>query len=106
MNNVYTPDKWVVLRITDPETNQTIDKVLGAWYGGFAGSDHWQLNSGIKLVDEHSDRFEFHGYSGSIYVCYKPCWGFTSLSNGIYKSLVTKGVPVQILEEYDVRPKR
>jgi len=98
----YTPDKWVVVNITT-KSGEQIDKVLAGWYGGFAGSDHWQLNSGIKQVDEFDNRFEFHGYSGSVYVCYKSAYGFTSLSRSMLMSWQKQGVTMKVLEEYNVR---
>lgn len=104
--SVYVPDRWLVIAVTNAETNQVVDKVLAAWYGTFAGDERWQLNSGIKFAKQFNDRFEFHGYSGSIYVCYKPLYGVTSLSNGILKHWQRQGMPVKVLEEYDVRPKR
>lgn len=98
----YTPDKWVVVHITT-KSGEQIDKVLAGWYGGFAGSDHWQLNSGIKQVVELDDRFEFHGYSGSLYVCYKHCYGLSSLTGSMLRHWQSQGVKMKVLEEYDVR---
>lgn len=103
--SVYTPDKWVVVRVTT-KSGEQVDKVLGGWYGGFAGSDHWRLNSGIESVKECNDRFEFYGYSGSVYVCYKPLYGLTHLTAGLLKGWTDRNINIDILEEYDVRPKR
>jgi hypothetical protein len=100
---VYVPDRWLVVEVTNAETNKAVKKVLAAWYGTFAGDEHWQLNSGIKLAKECNDRFEFHSYSGNLYVCYKSLYGVTSLSNGILKHWQRQGMPVKVLEEYDVR---
>ena len=100
----YVPDKWVVVRITT-KGGEVVDKVLAGWYGGFAGSDHWKLNSGIKSVAEHSDRFEFRGYSGSLYVCYKHCYGLSFLTASMLKSWTDRGIDMDLLEEYDVRSK-
>ena len=36
----YTPDKWVVVKITS-DKNPPIHKVFACWYGGYAGSDSW-----------------------------------------------------------------
>ena len=65
----YTPDRWVVLEFTTP--TQTIYKVFAGWYGGYTGGDSWQLNSGIASVKDCGDWYEFTGYSGSVYKCYK-----------------------------------
>lgn len=67
--NKYVPDTWVVLEFDDGF--QPIHKVFAGWYGGFAGSDEWRLNSGIKEVIEHDNYYEFVGYSGSVYHCNK-----------------------------------
>ena len=100
--STYTPDRWVVVRITT-KSGEVVDKVLAGWYGGFAGSDHWKLNSGIESVVEHSDRFEFYGYSGSLYVCYKHCYGLNSLTGSMLRGWQNQGIDMNILEEYDVR---
>lgn len=101
-NNIYTPDKWVVVRITT-KSGETINKVLAGWYGGFAGSDTWQLNSGIERTEEFDNRFEFHGYSGSTYVCYKAAHGFSSLTRSMLLSWQSKDIDINVLEEYNVR---
>lgn len=101
--NTYTPDKWVVLRIN--YGSETIDKVLAGWYGGFAGSDHWKLNSGIIHTEEFDNRFEFYGYSGSVYVCHKSAHGFTSLTRSMLASWQKReNIDIKVLEEeYNVR---
>ena len=77
----YTPDRWVVITISTPEGD--LDRVLGGWYGGYLGSDSWQINSGIERVEEHPDHFLFHGYSGSVYKCYKGSYGLTNLTASV-----------------------
>lgn len=103
--STYTPDKWIVVKLTKRDTGETINKVLAGWYGGFAGSDSWKLNSGITKVDQRNDRFEFHGSSGSVYVCYKPCYGLTNLTASMleYWRKNSTNIDFEILEEYDVR---
>lgn len=66
----YTPDAWVKLKIT-PKDDEPIYKILAGWYGGYGGADSWKINSGITETREFDDRYEFDGYSGSTYVCYK-----------------------------------
>lgn len=101
--NKYIPDRWIVIQITHPQTGETVDKVLAGWYGGYLGSDHWKLNSGITKVDKRSDRFEFHGSSGSLYVCYHACYGLTGLTTSVLNRLESMA-EIKTLEEYDVRP--
>ena len=66
--STYTPDVWVVLEFTTP--TETFRKVFAGWYGGYTGSNSWQLNSGIAAVRRVDDWFEFDGYSGSVYRCH------------------------------------
>ena len=64
-----TPDCWVIVRLRHDDN--TIDKVLAGWYGGYLSGDSWKLSSGIETTEEFDNRYEFTNYSGSIYVCYK-----------------------------------
>lgn len=64
-----TPDCWVVVRMR--HNDDTIDKVLAGWYGGYLNGDSWKLSSGIATTEEFNDRYEFTNQSGSVYVCYK-----------------------------------
>lgn len=64
----YTPDCWVVVK--SPKDGHL--RVLGGWSGGYLGSDHWRLNSGIISATELEDNLiAFEGSSGSCYVCNK-----------------------------------
>ena len=65
----YKPDTWVVIKFTSPD--DVTYKVFGGWYGGYAKGDSWQLNSGIEHIEENELFYLFHGYSGSVYECYK-----------------------------------
>ena len=93
----YTPDRWVVLKIVSEEYG-TIEKVLAGWYGGYADTDRWQMNSGIIEKVEFEDRWEFHGYSGSVYICYKGSYGLTSLTGSIFDTLVEKSKDIATVE--------
>ena len=64
----YTPDAWKIVKITNPE-GESHYRVFAGWYGGFAGSDAWKMNSGITKFVDNNDVLEFHGHSGSIYYC-------------------------------------
>ena len=72
----YTPDLWVIVEINSKEHGK-IRKMLGSWYGGFAGSDEWRFSSGITEVIEHDNHYEIHNHSGSIYTCYKNSVGMS-----------------------------
>jgi len=93
--NIYTPDKWVVLKINDGE--ETINKVFAGWYGDYTGSDQWRLNSGNIKEVEFYDRWEFHGDSGSKYVCYKSFYGMNN-----YMRDVLKGFQNNLTGDYNI----
>lgn len=70
----YTPDVWVVVELSGSEVrvpNNCYHRILAGWYGGFAGSDSWKLNSGVERIVEYEHEYEVHGSSGSIYYCDK-----------------------------------
>jgi len=71
-NNEYEPDNWVVIRLQENETAAPIYKVLA---GGDrqvgTRSDTWRFNSGIVGVEDVDHSYNFHGYSGSVYICNK-----------------------------------
>ncbi len=79
----YTPDVWVVLEFDAPELETPTRKVFAGWYGGFAGSNSWQLNSGIVEVRRSGDWFEFDGYSGSTYRCGAGNYHLSGLMHGV-----------------------
>ena len=82
---MYTPDAWVVVSIN--HNGEAIRKVLAGWYGGYARGDSWKLNSGIEKTVETDEYYDFHGYSGSVYRCYKNCERMTGLMSMIYSSI-------------------
>lgn len=81
----YTPDSWVILKIT-PKDEPVIYKVLAGWYGGFANGDSWKLNSGITAFTENGDQIGFVGESGSVYTCHTSSERFTGLMHTMYRS--------------------
>ena len=96
----YTPDKWVVIKIT--HTEGTVYKVFASWYGGYTGGDSWKLNSGITRVEEENDCYVFAGSSGSTYTCRKEHYGTNlyghSVLSNIIENAVGSGVTVEILD--------
>lgn len=82
--NDYTPDRWVIVEINSAEHGR-IRKVLGSWYGGYAGSDSWRMNSGITQVIDQGDYYDVVGYSGSVYKCYKSAEGVSTYTSGVYE---------------------
>lgn len=91
----YKPDRWIILKITNGE--KVIYKVMGGWYGGYLGADSWRMNSGITKVELDGDTYNFHGYSGSIYLCHKNSYGTTIFMNSVLPSIDN----VQVLPDSD-----
>lgn len=82
----YNPDCWVVFEIDVPG-HPKHQKVLAGWYGGYLGSDSWQINSGITKIEEEPKVFLFHGASGSVYRCPKHAQKMSSLMNGVWHTV-------------------
>ena len=80
----YTPDRWVILTIKTPD--ESIDKVFAGWYGGYVTGDTWKLSSGIVDIVDNDNCVEFVNHSGSVYRCYKECYGMSAHMNSIYQN--------------------
>ena len=105
MSNDYTPhyipSKWIIIEISSAE--DSVRKVFASWYGGYLDGDSWRLSSGITKVEDKGDHYLFHNESGSIYQCYKNCYGTSSYSYGILQNIaktVTESANFTIVEEY------
>lgn len=100
--SVYNPDKWVVVKI-DGNDHPTIYKVFACWYGGYAGSDSWKLNSGITAVSKEGYVYSFEGSSGSTYECHEDSYGMNFYGGGVLMNMrenaKERGVTIEILDE-------
>lgn len=98
----YTPDRWVVVKISSDKT-PPIHKVFACWYGGYAGSDSWKLNSGITKVTYNEKLFSFEGSSGSVYECHADNYGTNSYGNSVLNQMIANasrnGITIEILPE-------
>ena len=83
----YCPDVWMILKIHHHATDQTVEKVLGGWSGGWTGADNWRLSSGITRVEDTEYGWNFHNESGSLYMCHADSQRFNMMTEGIFKSL-------------------
>ena len=84
----YSPDRWVVVKIVTAK--ERLYKVFASWSGGYGGSDSWKMNSGIthaRLVD---DRWEFAGYSGSVYSCHKDAYGTNGYGGNVLQGFISQ----------------
>jgi len=89
------PDKWVVIEVVSDKTK--LHRVFACWYGGWAGADSWQLNSGIVGVDDQSKYFDFEGQSGSVYRCYKANYGSNMYGSSVLNNLIEKSKEKDII---------
>lgn len=48
------------------------------------------MNSGITKEVEFEDRFEFQGVSGSVYTCYKGCYGMSGYMRMVLDGMIEK----------------
>ena len=96
----YNPDKWVVIKLTN-QANAPHYRVFACWYGGFTGSDSWQMNSGVTQVKLVNDTYEFSGSSGSLYRCRKNIYGTSGYGQGVLSNLINTAKEVTI----EVMPK-
>ena len=98
----YRPDKWVVVKITSKEY-PVIHKVFACWYGGWAGSDSWKLNSGITKATLEGNVYSFEGSSGSVYECHKDCYGTNGYGSGVLNNMIDRvekiGGTIEVLPE-------
>ena len=98
----YQPDKWVVVKISS-DKSPPIHKVFACWYGGYAGSDSWKLNSGITRAYEDGNCFMFDGSSGSTYICHKATYGTNGYGGGVLQTMIANasknGITIEILHE-------
>ena len=97
----YFPDKWVVIKVTSAEVQ--LYRVFACWYGGWAGSDSWKINSGITKVVPIENGYSFEGYSGSAYKCSKGSYGTNSYGgsvlNGFIEAGAKDGITIEVLPE-------
>ena len=97
--NEYNPHKWLVVKFTDKAYNNKIHyRVFAVWYGGYAGSDSWKLNSGITQVSMEGDYYLFSGSSGSIYRCHKNSYGTSNYGQGILNGFIKSADNFTVIE--------
>jgi hypothetical protein len=95
----YIPDRWVVVKIGD----ENLYKVFACWFGGYAGSDSWKLNSGITKATLEGNVYSFEGSSGSVYECHKDSYGTNMYGMSVLSNMIDKaaknGVTIEVLPE-------
>ena len=93
----YSPDRWVVVKIVTPK--ERLYKVFASWSGGYGGSDSWKMNSGITQARLVDDRWEFDGYSGSVYSCHKESYGVSGYNGNVLQNFINKATEIDAVIE-------
>ena len=95
----YSPDRWVVIKITT--STERLYKVFASWSGGYGGSDSWKINSGITRATLVDDRWEFDGYSGSVYSCHTQAYGTNGYGGNVLQNFIDRaqsaGATIEIM---------
>lgn len=100
--NTYTPNRWVILKLTY-ENGEPDYRVFAGWSGGYLDSDEWKLNSGIVSHEIQNEYIRFIGESGSVYQCYKGAEGFTAFMSSVlsfWKENPRNQITVLTFDEY------
>lgn len=101
MKDLYRPDAWVVVKITNKE--EVLHKVVAGWSGSYLYGNSWKINSGIKGVTYEDGCYRFFGFSGSIYECRENGYGLRVCNAIGYEQLERAcekyGSEVEILDE-------
>ena len=97
----YAPDRWVVVRITTPK--ERLYKVFAVWSGGYGGGDSWKMNSGITHATLANNRWDFAGYSGSVYSCHTQSYGTNGYGSNVLQNFIdqmpSQGATMEIMPE-------
>lgn len=97
----YTPDKWVCVEITRRDGDKH-KRILGSWYGGFAGSDSYRFSSGVTGWHDRGDHYEVENESGSVYFCGKNNIGMSAFTMSIFENqklkLSGEGASIKVVE--------
>ena len=93
----YSPDRWLIVKIVTPK--ERLYKVFASWSGGYGGSDSWKMNSGITQARLVDDRWEFDGYSGSVYSCHKESYGVSGYNGNVLQNFINKATEIDAVIE-------
>ena len=97
----YHPNRWLMVRLTTD--SKCHYRVFATWSGGYLDGDSWKLNSGVVQVTETEDKYSFHGFSGSLYVCRKNSYGSSGYGIGVLDDFIKRsleqGTVIEVLPE-------
>jgi hypothetical protein len=95
-------DRWAVLKLTNKD-KETHYRLFMGWYGGYLGSDAWQMNSGIDSVEKVSGVLVFHGRSGSAYHVHPNTYGMSGLMSSVLSTYTeaakADGGSIEVMDE-------
>jgi hypothetical protein len=97
----YYPDKWLMVKLTN-KAKKSHYRIFACWYGGFAGSDSWQLNSGVTKITEDEHGYHFEGSSGSVYHCNRNTYGTNGYGRSVLTNMIEKSkdeILIEIIDE-------
>lgn len=86
--NLYTPDRWVIVKVSPAEPADEHYRVFATMAGGYLTGNSWKLNSGITSVTETNKSYMFHGSSGSVYMCNKQSYGLSGYGASVLDGLI------------------
>ena len=84
----YSPDRWVIVKIVT--ATECLYKVFATWGAGYGGSDSWKINSGITHAQLVDNRWEFSGYSGSVYSCHREAYGTNGYGGSVLQGFINQ----------------
>lgn len=93
MNDIYTPDRWALLKL--PDNNY---KVFATWDGGYLNPFNWRINSGIKSVEQDKEYYYFEGYSGSVYKCKKDSYKIELFGPNVFLKILNEN-KIELIDE-------
>lgn len=97
-HNSYTPDRFVIVRITEKDSTP-VYKVYASWKGGYLGGDSWRLSSEIKSVTQDIGGTQIHTISPSVYHVHSHSYGMTMFGSSVYSDFVERLKEIEVTME-------
>jgi hypothetical protein len=104
--SVYTPNKWLLLKVTDPENEKNHYRIFATWSGSYLDGASWKLSSGCLDKPKLSNGcWEIKQSSGSLYRLHPFGEGLCGNWYGILEELVEiykeKGGSIEVIDNPD-----
>jgi hypothetical protein len=116
MKNIYTPDYWVIVKLTS-DLPQAVNhfRILAGWSGSYLYGSSWKLSSGIetfvKVQKTPEDNDTLFGYtdgyrslqtSGSVYVLHAGSEGMNSIMHSTLSGLQEQNQEQMLIEQIKI----